>query len=275
VAASRKHSALRLFACICAGLLLTVPLYIGLAWSGVVRSPFFPRADGDIALAKSDRPGLRVLFVGNSFTYYNEMPAMVHELAAEDPGARPVFSVEYTAPNWSLRKASGDDGLADLIEDAPWDVVLLQDRSAYLSFSRDWWGRETLPYALSLRREIAAAGADAMVFVTWGYEGGNGDGDDYEGMQARIADGYEELAGLISADVAPVGLAWAAAIHERPDLELWKRDGHHPSRAGSYLTACVFYAVLTGESPEESGYIAGLDPADARFLQEVAASYAD
>jgi hypothetical protein len=94
VGVSKAHKRLRLLACVCAGLLLTAPLYLGLAKSGIIRSPFFPRADGDLALAKSDRAGLRVLFVGNSFTYYNEMPAMVHDLAEGDPGARPLFAVE-------------------------------------------------------------------------------------------------------------------------------------------------------------------------------------
>ena len=77
---SKPHRKLRLLACICIGLVLCVPIYVGLAKSGVIRSPFFPRVDGDLTLAKSDRPGLRVLFVGNSFTYYNGMPAMVHEV---------------------------------------------------------------------------------------------------------------------------------------------------------------------------------------------------
>jgi hypothetical protein len=188
VGVSKAHKRLRLLACVCAGLLLTAPLYLGLAKSGIIRSPFFPRADGDLALPKSDRAGLRVLFVGNSFTYYNEMPAMVHDLAEGDPGARPLFAVEYTAPNWSLRKAAGDDGLGDLIEDVPWDTVVLQDRSAYLSYSREWWAGETLPYAGSLRREIATAGAQAMFFMTWGYEHGVDSEDSYEGMQARLAD---------------------------------------------------------------------------------------
>jgi hypothetical protein len=64
----------------------SVPLYVGLAKSGLIRSPFFPRVDGDLALAKSDKPGLRVLFVGNSFTYYHSMPELVHELAEHDAG---------------------------------------------------------------------------------------------------------------------------------------------------------------------------------------------
>ena len=235
---------LRFFACFTVGLLLAVLLYVGLASLGLIRSPFFPRAEGDVALAKSDRPGLRILFVGNSFTFYNDMPEMVHELAAADRGAPQIFSVQYTAPAWSLRKAAGNDGLEDLIAHVPWDVVALQERSAYLSAPREWWGKETLPFALDLRRDAAAAGAETMLFMTWGYEHGNESGDSYDAMQARIRDGYEELAGLLSADVAPVGLAWAA-VRDRPDLDLWKRDGHHPTREGPISR----HASSTASSP--------------------------
>jgi hypothetical protein len=267
----KRRRLLRLLACVCVGLLLTVPLYVGLALSGIIRSPFFPRADGDIALAKSDRPGLRVLFVGNSFTYYNDMPAMVHELAEHDQGAKPLFSVEYAAPNWSLHEASDTEGLIDFINDVDWDVVVLQDVSYYLSNSAEWWGRETYPYALALRREIAASGAETMVFMTWGYEAGAFSGDSYDAMQARLADGYTRLAAALSAHVAPVGLAWADA----PGVDLWKRDGHHPSRAGSYLAACVFYRELSGRDPLGSDYFAGLAEGEARFLQRVAGDTVD
>jgi len=52
---------------------------------------------------------------------------------------------------------------------------------------------------------------------------------------------------------------------------LWAWDGTHPSTAGSYLDACMFYAALTGRSPVGNPYTAGLDPSQARFLQQVAA----
>jgi hypothetical protein len=52
---------------------------------------------------------------------------------------------------------------------------------------------------------------------------------------------------------------------------LWSWDGTHPSTAGSYLDACVFYAALTGRSPEGNPYTAGLDLGQARFLQQMAA----
>jgi hypothetical protein len=276
VRVSKTRKFLRLLACVCAGVLLTVPLYVGLAKSGIIRSPFFPRAEGDLALAKSDRPGLRVLFVGNSFTYYNEMPAMVHELAEGDPGARPLYTVEYTAPNWRLRRAASDGGLEDLLDDVRWDVVVLQEQSQLLSLSEEWRQREVAPFVRILDRDARVGGARTMLFLTWGYKDGddrNWPGDTYEGMQARLIQGYEEVAAEIGADVAPVGEAWAEALRRRPGFDLWSHDGRHPGERGSYLAACVFYAELTGGSPEESSYIASLDPADAHFLQEVAAEY--
>jgi Domain of unknown function (DUF4886) len=272
---SKRDRALRLAACICVGLLFAVPLYVGLAMSGVIRSPFFPRADGDLALAKSDRPGLRVLFVGNSFTYYNEMPAMVGELAAEDHGAGPLYSVEYTAPNWSLHEASDTEGLDNLIDEVQWDVVVLQDVSYHLANPPEWWSRETLPYAAALRREIASNGGETMFFMTWGYEHGAYSDDSYDSMQARLAQGYESLAGALSSEVVPVGLAWASALSDRPGLDLWKRDGRHPNRAGSYLAACVFYRELTGRDPLNSDFTGGLEKADARFLQTIAGDAVD
>jgi hypothetical protein len=251
-------------------LVLLAVVYVALARTGVIRSALFPKLDGDIALAESDRPGLRVLFVGNSFTYYNSMPRMVHELAEGDPGAAPVFSVEYTAPNWSLDEASENDGLADGLEDFRWDVVVLQDVSWHLSASPEERRRLTYPYARDLWRSIAENGAETMLFMTWGYKNGAFEGDTFEAMQVRLAEGYSELADELSADVAPVGLAWQEALRRRPGLELWKRDGGHPSTTGSYLAACVFYAGLTGQDPRGSSYTDGLDLADARFLQDVA-----
>jgi hypothetical protein len=270
VATRKRSRILRIGACVAVGLLLAVPIYVGLAKSGLVRSPFFPRLGGDVELAGSDRPGLRVLFVGNSFTYYNSMPAMVHELAEADPGAAPVYSVEYAAPNWSLRDASEDGGLADALDDFAWDVVVLQDISWHLALAPEDRRRMTYPYARSLNRSISETGARTMLFMNWGYRDGVFEGDTFEAMQTALADGFTELGAELGADLAPVGLAWLEALRRRPGLELWKRDGRHPSELGSYLTACVFYAALTGRDPADSGYTAGLDAADALILQDVA-----
>jgi hypothetical protein len=263
----------RIFLVAVAGVVLGVSIFVGLVQSGLVRNPLGPRIQGDIELARGDRAGLRVLFVGNSFTFRNSMPALVHELADADSGAPPIFAVQYTAPRWSLEKASEDDGLEVLLEDVHWNVVVLQEKSWFLALPAERRRKATYPFARALQREIAVAGARTMLFMTWGYKDGdrwNWRGDYYDAMQARLAEGYSELAGELSAEIVPVGLAWVEALRRQPGIDLWADDGKHPSRLGSYLAACVFYAILSGRDPAASDFTGDLDPAEARFLQAVA-----
>lgn len=67
-----------------------------------------------------------------------------------------------------------------------------------------------------------------------------------------------------------MGLAWEEAHEREPGLDLWDSDGKHPNLAGSYLAACVFYAMLSGRNPSGSEFTGGLEPAEARLLQRVA-----
>lgn len=264
---------LGLFALAVAGIVLGLTAYAGLVHIGLARSLFAPILRGDIALARSDRPGLRVLFVGNSFTFKNSLPALVHDLAAGDPGATPILSIEYAAPGWSLQQANEDDGLAKLLQEVHWDVVVLQEKSWLLSFPEERWRRETYPAARDLHEKIAAAGARTVLFMTWGYvRGDRGDvpHDTYAAMQTRLADGYSKLGAELGAQVAPAGLAWAEALRRDPGLDLWASDGRHPGRLGSYLAACVFYGLLSGHEPTRSRFSAGIEPAQVRLLQRVA-----
>lgn len=252
-----------LAACIC----------VGLVQAGVVRSPLAPALEGDVAPARSDRGGVRVLFVGNSFTFYNSMPALVHQLAAADEGAPPLFVAEYTRGGWTLEEASRDDGLASLLQETRWDVVVVQEQSQLLSFPAEQRRQETYPFARALQRRISSAGGKTVLFMTWGYrdgDPGNYPGDTFAAMERRLAEGYSELGADLSAPVAPVGLAWEEALQREPALDLWDGDGEHPNAAGSYLAACVFYAMLSGRDPSRSEFTAGLEPAEARFLQDVA-----
>ena len=68
-------------------------------------------------------------------------------------------------------------------------------------------------------------------------------------MQDPIVEKYTELGKKINAEVIPVGLAWQMARSLRPDLKIFDDDGSHPSALGTYLSACVFFAVLTDQSP--------------------------
>jgi hypothetical protein len=243
-------------ACIVGGLVAGVSLYVGAIQAGLIRSPFGPVVKGDLASARSDRPERRVLFVGNSTTYYNDMPGLVQKLAAGDKGARPLFAVYYTAPGWSLRSASRDEGLSDLLDEVRWDAVVLQEHGERASASLERQRRETIPFARDLHDRATASGARTIVFMNW------------------YARHPSDLAAQLGVPVAPTSVAWGEALRRRPGLNLVASDGRHPNRAGSYLFACVFYATLTGRDPGASSFTAGLDRRDAQFLQQIAATIA-
>jgi hypothetical protein len=99
--------------------------------------------------------------------------------------------------------------------------------------------------------------------MTWAYA-------DKPEMTAPLADAYAQAGGDNEAFVIPAGLAFARSIAARPDLDLWHADKRHPSLAGTYLSACVTFAVLFNRSPVGLSYDAGLGPQTAAFLQEVA-----
>jgi hypothetical protein len=218
------------------GVVLGVVAYVFL-----IGIPFGPRASGDLALARSNEPGQRVLFVGNSLTYWNGMPSMVRKLAQADPDGPTLFVAQYTAPGWDLTRASKHEGLRDLLDEVAWDTVVLQEKSDVRR-----------PRYEALHERVAARGARTVIFGLWG--------------AATYGDAADWAANL-PATVAPVGVALEAAWKGPGDLD----DGTgHPNKAGSFLIACVFYATLTGRDPHESRYSGDLDRSTSRRLKDLA-----
>jgi len=106
-------------------------------------------------------------------------------------------------------------------------------------------------------------GAAPVFFMSWAYA-------DRPEMTAGLADAYTKAGNDNGALVIPAGLAFAAALEQRPSLVLHASDKRHPSVAGTYLAAATVYAALFKKSPEGLTYMAGLDGGTARFLQTVA-----
>jgi hypothetical protein len=159
------------------------------------------------------------------------------------------------------------------LKSSKWDFVVLQEQSQIPSIEQ-YRVESMYPAARLLIRQIKAAGATPIFFVTWAHRDGwpknglNG----YESMQLQIDHGYLVIAQELSVPVAPVGYAWLMARRYNPQLDLWQRDGSHPNEQGTYLTACVFYATLFRESPEGLTYLAHLPKEVARGLQTIASN---
>ena len=232
---------------------------------------------------------LRVLFIGNSYTYFNNLPALIRAFATSDRGGRPV-ATGMLAPGGMTLRGHLDGGKADsAVRANRWDVVVLQEQSALANPVRR--GPSVEPgtperfhaAVRSLDSLVRRSGARTTLYQTWARA-------DQPHHTQTIASAYETIAADLGITLAPVGRAFAIARTERPDLALHVEDGSHPTAAGSYLAACVLYATLTGRPANglpgrvtgraiaHDGQVAQADTAvlvhlgdrDARFLQDVA-----
>ena len=212
----------------------------------------------------------RVLFIGNSLTFFNGLPEVFAELARSEGHA---VEVDMSAQaGQTLDGHASSPGAGEKLTDQRWAFVVLQEQSQIPAITAQR-SEQMVPAVRVLNGEIAESGADTVLFMTWANRAGlPGAGfKDYAAMQAAIEAGYLEVAREVGAMVAPVGVAWRRALEGHPELELWQSDGIHPSLEGTYLAASVFYASILEQSPEGASYLAGLPEETARFLQSVAA----
>lgn len=209
----------------------------------------------------------RVLFIGNSHTFFNDLPEMFAELARA--GGYEVDVDMSAQGGWSLADHAASTITLNKIEQG-WDYVILQERTSLIV---DNPNEHSYPAIRLLYDKISEKDAALILFMTWGPR----DGLPYAGyknfdeVQAQICSGYIDIANELDVMVAPVGIAWQNGIEKDPQLNLWNPDGAHPSREGSYLSACVFYAIIFQKSPEGLIYRANLSEEIAQFLQIIAA----
>ena len=220
----------------------------------------------------------RVLFVGNSYIYTNGLPQMLSNLALSN---NDTVSYDSSMPGgYTFESHTTNAVTLNKIAIGNWDFVVLQEQSQRPAFSPAQVAAEVYPYAQILNDAIEAANpcTQTVFYMTWGRQ--NGDAANcpfyppictYAGMQQRLRESYLEMANDNHCWVAPAGAAWQLVRTQHPDIQLYSSDGSHPSVAGTYLVACVFYSTLFQESPLGLSYIATLPAADAAVLQQAAA----
>jgi hypothetical protein len=212
----------------------------------------------------------RVLFIGNSYTLANDLPAMFAKLAKS--GGRRVETGMTADGGLTLADDAASPPTTSMLTSARWGVVVLQEQSQIPSVNASRQG-QMYPAARQLVGMIDDAGAMPMLFLTWARRDGwpeNGMAS-YARMQSAIDDGYLTIAREQHVAVAPVGFAWSRAVDQDAGSGLWQDDGSHPAAKGTYLAACVFYASIFRQSPLGLTYYAGLTGDEATQLQRIAA----
>lgn len=227
--------------------------------------------DADTNVAEST---IRVLFVGNSYTYVNDLPGWVTRIALSSGRPPAIETDSITAGGATLQDHWSAPATVARVGDGTWDYVVLQGQSVEPLLDPATFHA----YAQQLADTASQAGAGPVFFETWARQEGNEiydypfSGGTPSAMQQGLHDAYLLAAQNAGGVMAPAGDAWSVVLAQYPAMTLHAADGSHPTEAGTYLAACVFYATLTGQSPlGVQDRPASLSDADATALQTVAA----
>jgi hypothetical protein len=190
---------------------------------------------------------LSVLFVGDSVTYVNNMPEIVSQIARSKNRCVQVAMVASGGESLRDHWESGD--VKRHLQAQRWNDIVFQDQSTfgktYLVDGeyRAQDARDLFVYGHRLFAIARDHGAHPILFLPWAVRSAPGRDVQF----TRWA--YSTFAKNENAQLVSAMDAWAIAQRRLPDINLYSSDGLHPTAAGSYLTAALFYAALVKESP--------------------------
>jgi len=215
----------------------------------------------------------RVLFIGNSYTYVNDLPGMVDSVASHF--GKNLTTGSKTNGGYTFQNHYEDAATYTAMHQQEWDLIVLQAQSQEPSFPYDQVTTATLPYSTMLADSAYASSTcgNVMYYMTWGRENGDPQWDSintFDKMNERLYNAYMRFANETDAMVSPVAVAWKYVRDNYPAIQLYVGDGSHPSVEGTYLIANTFYASIYQESPIGGTYTAGLDPTTVTALQTAA-----
>ena len=215
---------------------------------------------------------MNVLFVGNSYTYYNDMPNIFEKLALENgkdvavdvvtKGGRKLY--ENLVPEDEYHKK-----IVSLCVEKHYDVLILQEQSYFALVDYE-------KFVEGLSGLMQLVGADRTVFyATWGRKEGCPLLDELNltrtEMTEKLEAAYKKVADALGAELSLVGRAFLFLSQIAPEIDLYVADLSHPSLFGSNLAAMVHYQTVFGEAPKKCESLA-IDPSATKLFLSMTAT---
>ncbi len=228
-----------------------------------------------LAVSLHAQPGSKnVLFLGNSYTYANDLPQLTVSLA--QAAGDTLLVASNTPGGYTFQLHSTNATSLSMIQQGNWDFVVLQEQSQLPSFPPNQVQSQCFPFAALLDSMVSQYNScgETMFFMTWGRK--NGDAQNcpnwppvctYAGMDSLLRLRYQMMANDNQAVVSPVGAVWRYIRHHYPSIELYSSDESHPSEAGSYAAACAFYPAIFRKDPSAIPFNYTLPALDAGAIR--------
>lgn len=178
---------------------------------------------------------ISILFVGNSHTYYNDMPRIASEIfAAAGIDARVTMQTE--GGKNLLYHCDRKDVKFNIVY-GKYDYVVLQEVAKSFTPADFYEGIE------KFRPTLERSASQPVLYMIWAHR-------DNKKLQPTITECYAKASETLNAPVAPAGEIWHRMLRGNKSLEFYREDGNHATPLGSYLAAaCIFYAVTGRERP--------------------------
>ena len=195
---------------------------------------------------------MKILFIGNSYTFFNDMPKLLEALAEENGKDGYIDSVTKGGRRLYENLKEGDENgerIKALVRENDFDALILQEQSflAIVDYERFVGGIRDLVSLVKAKRNI--------LYATWGRKTGseklNELGLTSEEMTNKLTEAYILAAKTVNAEISHVGKTFLKISKELPDLEIYNPDLSHPSYLGSAVAAICHYRTLFAEMPKK------------------------
>ena len=184
----------------------------------------------------------KVLFIGNSHTYMNDMPEIFRQMMESATGEScDVFMLAYSARSlkWHMEEEYFSERFNIL--HGGYDYCVIQEQAHPMTSFED-----TEKYAARIIELCKKVGTKPVIFETWAEKVKPENQKEMNRRYHKIADDNDVL-------LAPVGEVWEKTLSElEGDADLYFTDGEHASAIGDYLIAMILVKTITGKLPEES-----------------------
>lgn len=220
----------------------------------------------------------KVAFLGNSYTYSNDLPGLVSNLAIADGNT--LVKAQNTPGGYTFNGHSSNSTSLNILSQDTWDYVVLQEQSQLPSFPWLQASADCFPYAAIICDSMRSANECAipLFFNTWGRRDGDPQWDSidtFTEMNQRLHVAYDHMANENSGMLCPVGIGFEHIANDGAAPitfnSLYAGDGSHPAIYGSYLAACMFYEMIFETNVQGNTFVpGGISSAEATYLQDVA-----
>jgi len=197
---------------------------------------------------------LKLLFIGNSHTFYYDLPTTVERmLIADDPNLVTEIALE-TVGGYSWKDHIESGRAENFIYRTNWDYIVLQENAGFAGFTESQAETEIYPYARRLSDLIIDNNRSTKIilYMTHAYKNGSTQCDtnpnvcNYRDMQKEIRRNYIFVSGLFASQIAPAGMMWNI-ISDKEGINLHNADNIHPNEKGSQISAATITTTINGK----------------------------